>query len=557
MVEIHNTRTLPKRRHNNESMMRRFLLVISIILGQATPVLAQQDPLVTPNEVQAAVMAQDFDQVEQLLDRAQDNVLRGDATLEGMRALFSVFDSTHPDVIAFSAKWVARHPSSPYANVARAQVLFEAGALIRGERTAEHTYADALRLHSQLHREAWTYATAAYDAAPRLIGASDMVIKLANTTHNKARAFAVLDEVMKADPNMGSLTRALHMAHKGWGGSFAQAERICAAFAPNLDYGVDPLTHCRLVIWKHLYRDELDEWAATIMPAIKDPYDDHLAPYRVKFILETQAEDRAEDAKFLYDYLTRPYVLAPEEAAAFDTRFAVPYGYDFQNETHLSGAKRRAWHMLEADPYNRDHLITMITEEYHLSIEYEGDITRIMAEPVGPLKHDIHVDMLKRLLKVSPYDPINWHRFADVAFGTRTMAASLRRDPYEINSIAYSNQGAWEIENHLNNKMGQFIRLEKFNTGEHNEDWREVLTDLDGQVLCPLIRVYRMRQFKCKEVDPDEDKFCYPNAEAAEWYAKALSDAVERSVCKWERMTPVQTLSYTPVDVDFEGDLGG
>jgi hypothetical protein len=49
-----------------------------------------------------------------------------------MCRLFEVFESTHPDVISFSRNWVARYPSTPYANAARAFVLFRAGGLIRG-----------------------------------------------------------------------------------------------------------------------------------------------------------------------------------------------------------------------------------------------------------------------------------------------------------------------------------------------------------------------------------------------------------------------------------------
>jgi hypothetical protein len=188
--------------------------------------------------------------------------------------------------------------------------------------------------------------------------------------------------------------------------------------------------------------------------------------------------------------LTDPYVLAAEEAEKFDLRFAVPFGYDSQNQKHMKGSKLRAWHFLEEAPYNPELLTTMLSQVFELSAVHDEDgFTHIRSRPSTFLKHDIKIDMLHRLLKVSPYDPLYWHRYATEVIGTQSLAAALQSDPYEFNSIVYSNHGAWEIENHLNNKMWQYIRAQKFNAGEHDEDWRDVIEDLDAQVNYPLIRV--------------------------------------------------------------------
>jgi hypothetical protein len=62
-----------------------------------------------------------------------------------------------------------------------------------------------------------------------------------------------------------SLTRALHITHKEWGGSLEQAKLLCATYAPGLAYAYDPLTYCRLYVWDNYYREELNAWAATII----------------------------------------------------------------------------------------------------------------------------------------------------------------------------------------------------------------------------------------------------------------------------------------------------
>lgn len=165
---------------------------------------------VTVKALRALVMARDTGAVEQALKAHQAAFLTGEVSAWDARTPFAVFETTHPDVIAFTADWLAAAPKSGYA-----QVLYKMGWLVRGDKSGRETYPRAVNEHYAMHGAALELALAAYESDPDLLAASDTVIRLGNTGGDKDRVADVVLKVMANRPNYFTIRQSFDLTHPG------------------------------------------------------------------------------------------------------------------------------------------------------------------------------------------------------------------------------------------------------------------------------------------------------------------------------------------------------
>lgn len=443
-------------------------------------------------------------------------------------------------------------PNSAYAHAAQAWVKNTTAWNIRGELVVSKTYHRALHEFSDLINIAVNHATVAYETKPRFIPASDAMISFGNGSSKRATSFEVLDQVMTTDPNMGTVLRALALSLRGWGGTYAQAEDMCNSYAPGLEYRYDPLTRCRLAIWQSYYPKELSQWAYELLSDTNIP---HLEEYRMRGIVKQWGWRGEQDAEFSYAYLTRDDIVWSYAAEAFDLNIPHKYGYPHIYESHLHKSIAVNQERLKTDPFNPG-LIDLIRNKTSpgLRINYTG---RPLAKEISLLTLEDDKELVRRQLVSSPYQSSHWWAMTDLMLRDASPEDLLKADPYLINAVVYSNHGTSPTKRLMQTKFSQYELVQKMKSGETTGDWKQITSDVDGDILCPFIRARRVYDSICPATEGNDAPACsYTKGRLAN-LELAMQDAKLRNVCTKERFAPVSLLYYAPVDADVSGQSGG
>lgn len=230
---------------------------------------------------------------------------------------------------------------------AQAWNYYNAGWIIRSSGIALRIYPKALTEFSILYEKAWEYAEKTYEIDPRYIPASDGLIRLANSTGRTIKAYKVLHQVMKDDPNWGTLRRAVESTRPGWGRTWEMAVRMCYLYGPMIEFKYDMVLYCKAYTGGEIHLGEHGERAVEIIRKNRIKDLDYLR-------LDSATSDRATraEAAFAYNFLTRDGIANARYAKRFDRNVAWKYGYDFISEAHSRRAREYAREALENDPYD-------------------------------------------------------------------------------------------------------------------------------------------------------------------------------------------------------------
>ncbi|WP_371228242.1 hypothetical protein [Roseovarius sp. 2305UL8-3] len=533
--------------------MRRILqqLFTSLLLiGLTTAAWAESSEIISEDDLREAAYAGQVDRVEAAFVEAQAAFESGDIPADDMRALVMVLTVSHPKMTELTDEWLRLYPESPFAHVVQAWLYNDIAWNIRGPNIIRKSYPDAINGFYAWHREALAHAAYAYERAPRLIPASDAMIKFANGAGSDIEAFGILKQVMSTDPNMGTLRRALWLTAEGWGGSVKQAERMCQTYAPGLGGALDPVTQCLLYAWSEHHNWSMQGWARSVVADSDDP---NLAYYRMYGLMFFWGVHNRKDAEFAFRYLSRKDIIWSKAAETFDLNISERYGYPFLYEAHLRKRIAFTREALELDPYNPDLIAK-------LNIRIVPDVHRnSLGEPMKKedwaLSPEDKKEMVRRQLVASPYESGHWWRMSEILWHELAPDELLSVDPYLINTVVYSNHSMWELKRLMQKKKDQ---LELTQETAYGELGGYTLTqDVDNDIICPLIRAQRLYEKVCLATKDEHSSSC----EYSKYYQADLdaiwADAVERQICTKERFSPVSWLYYEPVPVENPGDLGG
>ncbi len=513
----------------------------------------QASDIITTVELREAAYAGQVDRVEEALVDAQTAFEAGEVTADEMRSLVMVLTVSHPKMADLTENWLRRYPQSPYAHIVQAWLFNDIAWNIRGSHTIGKTYPDSISSFYEWHRKALEHAEFAYEAAPRLIPASDAIIKFANGSGNRMTAFETLENVMTTDPNMGTLRRSLWLSAPGWGGSAQQAVRMCEAYAPGLPSMIDPVTECKLDAWTNHHWRDLAEWAFDVVGTTDNP---DMAYYRMFGLQNSWGWSGIEDAQFSYDYLTRDGVVWRKAAETFDLNIPRKFGFPYIYEAHHRKAIARAREQLEHDPYN-----TSLIDD--LRIRLIPDLHRnALGQPLKPdevitLAPEEERELIQRQLVSSPYRSTLWWALWSHLKDEAEPHELIDLDPYLINAVVYSKHRMWELHTLMNQKKNQYDLVQDIQFGKIENDGYAVTEDVDNDITCPLIRAQRLYEKVCVATKDQHSSTCgYSKFQQADFDA-IWADVKARGVCKKERFSPVLELSYSPVPVDLPAETGG
>lgn len=487
-------------------------------------------------ELRDAIYARDIDRVEALLDRNQTLFEAGERTAEDTRCLFRHFTKLRAETFEFVDDWLKSHPDSAYAHTAKAWVDYGVSWQIRGDRTARETYPAALSIFDDLQQEAWDHAEIAYRSRPRLIAASDAVIKLSMTRRETQKRDSVLSAVMAADPNTGTLDRAVATVVRGWGGTWAEGAAMCDTYAELAkDAAPDAATRCKLPLARG-FKEQWD-WMNDALAAGDYPDFKFL---RLDFILGPDAS--REDVETAYRIMSDERYDSSRNVTDYDG-LALKYGLPLMTETISKRSHANAEREFAQSPFSLA-VLKILGEPIMTSAEGEGgELTiSVVARPTP----EQALDYAQRAVQASPYNPDAWTELASGMERAGKITNVSQSEPYRVNAIVYDNHSALRLSDYLLQKLFEYDAFQRVKAGSFPAESVAIFDGIDeaGDLICPVVRAKRLLAAVCdtlhrRECDLD------PGMENA---VAVLGERAEaEGICLKERTRPLAELAFAPM----------
>ena len=380
------------------------LVLCSALFLSLSPGQTQEyKPFITREYLRLAIYGGDIDTVEYTMRLRQEKFLTGELNSDNMRWTFSDFTKTDPRVYAFVDDWLQAYPNSPYAHIARAWNYFTAGWAVRGTRFANRTHADAFAQHYFLHAKASEHARRAYQLAPKLVPASDALLRLANTADIGIDHEVLIKRIMRDTPNYGSVYRALNNTHTGYGGTSARAWDICDTYAP-LVPSADEITviGCKIDAAIEYHWKTHRDWATSKLNTLED---DRLLGQR-RWAAAYGHYVKPDARKILAEYFDLEDTINVKFAEQYDQRWGNLPNVALATPKVLERARAHARKELQYDPYNH-WLIGLLERRFQkVKSDKNGETSEFLpdaptrAERAGYLRRklgavDVHLSSIK------------------------------------------------------------------------------------------------------------------------------------------------------------------
>ncbi len=550
--------------------MRHFITAFfTALFFAARAAMATENPETeaAKDELWAAITNTDYAAAEAIIANAHAEYLQNGTNQNRTRDLLGLFYANNPMLDRFAEGWLDTYPNSPFAHTAHAWLLHKRSWDIRGPGPAREIYPLANALFRRMQFEGLDDAQAAYSLDNRLLPASDAVLRLAVSTGAFETAYEVLHEVMKNDPNMGTLRRAIGMTAPGWGpgGTWEAAVQLCEFYGPMItNHDTDPVEYCKIFAAGEYHPDkERRDWLFNAVTSGDYPEFEHFVLPRYTHNNATRAE-----AEFARAYLNRTDVTEPRHAENFDMNVANRYGFDFVQHIHQLRARDHALEAIKRDPYNPALLKTLLRGVSRMS--REDDILRstMIVKPT----HDEHLEYTRRMLVAAPYDPENWQAYGSTKI-PQTPENLLKDDPIQVNTVVYSDHEPRYVLGYAIDKWQLLASLERIEHEPQSEAFQRLSPErqkrargeiqkwiaareninLDEDIRCPMMRAYRLYKLLC-ETSRSID--CSIDPRQQEMFEIVRADITKRRVCTGVMSVPAHELFFTPIPVDLSAPEG-
>lgn len=518
----------------------RYLLIAALALFP-TKALAS----ITYDALFDLVINGDIPAVEAALKTAVAEDAAATGEPERQRDLFSVFTLTHPGVADFTAKWLEADPQSAYALTARGWHQYGMGWAMRGEGLARDTFPGAFQKMREFHEVAFDLMSAATEADPTLLAASDGVLRIPQTLGNIEAIPGELERIMATLPNRGSLMRAMLALSPQWGGRSEQVELLCGRYAPKITTmaGYDALV-CRVdaAYYADFQSGDQREAAHQMLTLIDNPVLDYARLMDAVDNVSTpqQAIRLLERAKS-----ARP--LTVQEAEALDHARSMDAGFSVIEEFPERDAAMPQAVVVARRQADRDPLMGSVVTRY-ISLAYRN------ASKNGGAVDRAEVEArLKQLLTVAPYDGNAWLQLAQLISEDGSLAGIEAAQPYFENAVVYSNYRYDVVYSMLDTKLAIIRKPDNWMASRDISGLSsDELAELDRIINCPVITDHLRMQYVCMSARREGSSCANGQMDAESPLAERMSNIVERGVCKAEiESYQPEELILSPVEVTF------
>jgi hypothetical protein len=473
--------------------MGKILVLLALIASPACAAIGFDN-------LRGLVLANDFAAVDAALLQAHEEFTAAHQP-DAERALYNVFSLSDPAIGRFALDWVAQQPENPRALTAKGWNLYAWGWIMRGDRVVMHTSPEAIEEMLNRHHAAFDLFEHAAQLAPDLIPASDGLLRLTTTLGNISTIPMVLERVMTANPNRGSLMRAMPALAPQWGGRLDQVDLLCNRYAGKItdikEYTPD-VCAIDAVYWANFWQGEQRGIAHQKLMFMLHPILDY-ARYQDMM----QGLLSSEDTDAALKKIQAEGGLSYKEAKKLDwmdvNRKATETGQvPSQNEIELPNYAKALLRDLglskinyQHDPMNPDALLVYI--------DILQEAAAYADRPISPQEQAEVTQYLKAILMVVPTDPRLWSHLAKIVAKDHGLEGLAAAAPYYHNAIYYSQFDnsflseaiAPKIQYVLspNNNM-ELIDLSKFST--------EDVALLDESVHCPMVSQLLIAENVCR-----------------------------------------------------------
>lgn len=500
----------------------------------------------TVDDLRREAYAGDIEAVASGLAEVQRDYLAGDATADDMRALFNAFGTTDRRMIQFIQDWLEADPDAPMPNVARALGLEIAALWLLGDVMPEQRHKDAVKAYSDIMMEGLRRTNEAHARDPDLIPAADLAIRLNTQNSNVQAAVDVVHGVMERRPNWGTVQALLYIAHPGYVGSPALIDRICEHFGPMVpETGYDMTFRCRYIGYISFFHEEMEQWLIDHVD-VEDP---ELTRAQMVIVsnLAPDLEASMEQQRRFRAYVEYPGQADVDLAASYDRSVGRLNGWPPMEAIVMRNRIALAQERLEHDPYNQDLIDLVLTDM--VPGEYEPGGTRSHVHISEPLDPDLQMEYARRKLVTSPFDPRLWAEYA--------MHLSLREGPdhfnsgdlYDENAAYYSDHAPGFLASIMMRRMLQYELVELALAEDLPPEWEAFVAGLDvqGKVLCPFLRAYRLYEGACRGAGRLEQDGCGEMAGQQEAMDRIAQIASGQELCAFTAQAPIRQLYYEPI----------
>lgn len=177
--------------------------------------------------VAALLLRGDYDALERMMGRLHREVLLDVRRELDLVDAFDALDRHNPETERRLDEWIARHPGSAHARVARARHRTGGAWRARGGDVISRTAPDRIAAMGELARRAAADARAGLEIEPAHLAGHAVLLDLARLAGSRRERRDILDAALEEHP-ASFVLREAHMAalEPRWGGSLAEMRRF-------------------------------------------------------------------------------------------------------------------------------------------------------------------------------------------------------------------------------------------------------------------------------------------------------------------------------------------
>lgn len=542
--------------------MQRILKITLTLILSIYAVTARADTEMT-DRYWEMFLAGNIDEIEAELDDLDGAVKAGQRSYGDQRKVYGLFSTTHPDIENLLSDWRKKHPDSRHAMAGEMWRSLYVAWLYRGVSSTRYTHPSAMSEFRHRLSESQYLADELYKKHIDFIPGTDGKMVLLRTDFRGAEK--ALDKVLRATPNIGSLTRALTAFAPRWHGSATELRRICRKYAAVVSkYENYPADAC---IANAYAKADLDGFLekAYIRTGI-DKYTDLIdyqvllkdalytrpdeAKARAAFAKRTEAEPRfaSELSKMVGDRS-----IWQEEREREKREDALNFERDPNNPNTISDQV----HVLQSDVQKQmQELFTntiinaqedgLITNDNPTAeqLRYGRELNQKVSDDARKLHEKVLAEIdqhLQRGADIGRFDPFYW--FIRSRNGSRSSKLGYFEDKmFKLRmSVLYSNYMPRYLKSYYGHALDTFRNVSKI---VERDDY-DVLPAYDKpkeileHLACESVRAARLLEQHCKSLKYgvtclNDDDFPQPKA--------FLKDARHRKLCPKFRLGAIEYL---------------
>ncbi|MEM7060820.1 MAG: DUF4034 domain-containing protein [Pseudomonadota bacterium] len=257
------------------------------------------------------------DELERRYVQRADEFSAGDLSARDFKSGYSIFKTTHPEVIDTLATWGEKFPDSPHALTARGLALVHQGLLMRGEGSVRETPPQALKAMQARIDMALPLLERALTIDPKQVSAAHALIQISHFSGKflvRKRGWLIVN---RHDHPYDAMLVAMHYAMPQWGGNGPeQLYEICENQIDKIaDAGIALTLEQCLAIGAHA-TSQLSETTARILLTLPDGFNHSLKiEAYMKLSRYDEAWDYAERVGWFTDDLVESISIAEDDVA--------------------------------------------------------------------------------------------------------------------------------------------------------------------------------------------------------------------------------------------------